>query len=218
MRDPCTGWADAPPALHAPTVWGLRLRDQGLIPASSYDKYSVRPSTRPIYTRCCFVMSHVIQLCSNLVEPERLSKILARMRFRLSAFRFQVSSFENCHPTQTSGTSFGRGCKRWLQRCKILASIVHTLLVCEITWLFMIARKQPRKRSRTGYSQATRQDAIRQNRFEPYLINLYELDYRKGISKWNIELELRWRIRLRANREHLEFKDLHLEAKAIIWP
>ena len=35
-----------------------------------YDKYSVGPSIRPIYTRCCFEMTNMIQACSNFIEPE----------------------------------------------------------------------------------------------------------------------------------------------------
>jgi hypothetical protein len=36
-----------------------------LITASSYDKYSVGPSIRPICTRCCFKMTDMIQVCSD---------------------------------------------------------------------------------------------------------------------------------------------------------
>jgi len=34
-----------------------------LIAASIHDKYSVGPSIRPIYTRCCFTMTNMIQVC-----------------------------------------------------------------------------------------------------------------------------------------------------------
>ena len=36
-----------------------------LIPASIYGKYSVGPSIRPICTRCCFIITNMIQVCSN---------------------------------------------------------------------------------------------------------------------------------------------------------
>ena len=37
-----------------------------LIAASIYDKCSVGPSIRPICTRCCFKMTYLVQVCSNL--------------------------------------------------------------------------------------------------------------------------------------------------------
>ena len=36
-----------------------------LIAANVYEKYSVGPSIRSIYTRCCFTMTDTIQVCSN---------------------------------------------------------------------------------------------------------------------------------------------------------
>ena len=39
---------------------------RNLIAASIYDKYSIGPSTRPMGTRCCFKMTSLIQMCSNL--------------------------------------------------------------------------------------------------------------------------------------------------------
>ena len=35
------------------------------IQSSTYGKYSVGPSIRPIRTRCCFTMTTMIQVCSN---------------------------------------------------------------------------------------------------------------------------------------------------------
>ena len=39
-----------------------RLIEMNLITAGVYDKYSVDPSFRPICTRCCFTMIHMIQV------------------------------------------------------------------------------------------------------------------------------------------------------------
>ena len=36
-----------------------------LIASGIYDEYSVGPSIRPICTRCCLTMTHMIQVCSN---------------------------------------------------------------------------------------------------------------------------------------------------------
>ena len=36
-----------------------------LIAASIYDRYLVGPSIRLICTRCCFTMTHMIQVCGN---------------------------------------------------------------------------------------------------------------------------------------------------------
>jgi hypothetical protein len=36
-----------------------------MITASICDKYSVGPSIRPIFTRCCFWMPNIIQVCDD---------------------------------------------------------------------------------------------------------------------------------------------------------
>ena len=43
----------------------LQERSQYLIAASVYDEYPGGPSIRPIFTRCCFTMTSMIQVCSN---------------------------------------------------------------------------------------------------------------------------------------------------------
>ena len=44
-----------------------------LIAASIYDKHSVGPSIRPIYTRCYSTMTNMIQVCRNFIKPDCLS-------------------------------------------------------------------------------------------------------------------------------------------------
>ena len=52
-------------------IYGRDL-DWDLIAASIYDKYSIGPSNRSIFTRC-FTMTNMIQVCGNLVDSEYLS-------------------------------------------------------------------------------------------------------------------------------------------------
>ena len=48
--------------VEASAPWNTLTGD--LIAASIHDKYSVSPSIRPVYTRCCFTMTNMIQVCS----------------------------------------------------------------------------------------------------------------------------------------------------------
>ena len=69
-----------------------------LIAASTYDKYSVDLSIRPICTRCCLTMTDMIQVCSNFhcarvfIAKIRLNKILMHYPTG-SELRLQSSGF-----------------------------------------------------------------------------------------------------------------------------
>ena len=51
-----------------PTPWCRHTPPHDLIVSSIYDQNSVGPSIRPIGTRFCFTMTHMIQVCSNFYQ------------------------------------------------------------------------------------------------------------------------------------------------------
>jgi len=61
-----------PPNMQHLTLPSLKLRriptDQ--IAASIYDKYSVGISFEPICSRCCFTVTHMIQVCSDFQQAQ----------------------------------------------------------------------------------------------------------------------------------------------------
>ena len=66
------------PLFQSPT-WKPEPCRRDLIAARIYDKYSVGPSIRPSCTKCCLRTTHMIQVRSDLIEPEYLSCTLVRM-------------------------------------------------------------------------------------------------------------------------------------------
>ena len=82
------------------------------IAASIFDEYSVSPSTRPVFTRCCFTLANIIQVCSNFHEARafitntRPDEIGARTS-RKACTAFSARSDETClfRPSEEVATS-----------------------------------------------------------------------------------------------------------------
>ena len=61
--------------------------EQNFIEVSVYENHSQGPSIEPGCTRCCFTMTHMIQVCGNFIESEYLSHILVQMRSAIERIR-----------------------------------------------------------------------------------------------------------------------------------
>ena len=81
----------------------LSVLSRDVIAASIYDKPSIGPSTRPIYTICCFTLTSMIQVCSNFhrtrvfimnTRPDEMARVVNTKVWTLSRVAGIASTVE----------------------------------------------------------------------------------------------------------------------------